>query len=142
MKGCDTFTIFLLATVIIISNNWTWQQGGDHLLFHSTTSTHSRTLRHIFATLHVRWLSHIFFNRTACIYQTATRWDLPIYRITTWLFDNVMLISVCLLEDLLLGFCHSNLRWETGELERTSIITLALQVNRLTQCASHLKYLV
>ena len=28
--------------------------GGDHLLFHSTTSTHSRTFRHLFATLHAR----------------------------------------------------------------------------------------
>ena len=26
----------------------------DHFLFHSTTSTRSRTLRHLFATLHVR----------------------------------------------------------------------------------------
>ena len=29
-----------------------------------------------FTTLHMRWLSHIF-NGTACIYQAATRWDLP-----------------------------------------------------------------
>ena len=29
----------------------------------------------LFATLHVRWLSHIF-NRITCIYQTATRWVL------------------------------------------------------------------
>ena len=29
-------------------------KGGDHLLFHSTTSTRSRTFRHLFATLHVR----------------------------------------------------------------------------------------
>ena len=34
--------------------------------------------------------SHIF-NRTACIYQTATRWDLPPYRITIWLIDGVTL---------------------------------------------------
>ena len=54
---------------------------GDHHLFHSTTSTGSRTFRHLFATLHVRWLSHIF-NRIACIYQAATRWDLPPYRLT------------------------------------------------------------
>ena len=60
------------------------RKGGDHLLFHSTTSTRSRTLRHLFATLHVRWLSRIF-NRNACVYQTATRWDLPSYRITIWL---------------------------------------------------------
>ena len=61
-------------------------KGGDHLLFHSITSTRSRTLRHLFATLHVRWLSRIF-NRNACVYQTATRWDLPPYRITIWVID-------------------------------------------------------
>ena len=72
--------------------HWHWQptgqqgKGGDHLLFHSTTSTRSRTFRHLFATLHVRWLSHIF-NRNACIYQTATQWDLPPYRIIIWLID-------------------------------------------------------
>ena len=60
----------------------------------SPTPTRSRTIRHLFATLHVRWLSHIF-NCTACIYQTATRWDLPSYRITIWLIDQVTL-SICL----------------------------------------------
>ena len=67
-------------------------------LYHFHPLTNIQT----FATLHVRWLSHIF-NRTACIYQTATRWDLPAYRITIWLID-VMLIFVCLLVDLNLGF--------------------------------------
>ena len=61
---------------------------------HSTTSTRSRTFRHLFSTLHVRWLSHIF-NRITCIYQTATRWDLPLYRVTIWLIDDVTL-SFCL----------------------------------------------
>ena len=72
------------------------QQGkrGVHILFHSTTSTRSRTFRHLFATLHVRWLSHIF-NRIACIYQTATRCDLPPYRTTIWLIDHVT-VSSCL----------------------------------------------
>ena len=80
---------------VFFHGHWrlTGQQGkrGDHLLFHSTTSTRSRTFRHLFATLHVRWLSHIF-NRTACIYQTATRWDLLPYRITIWLIDDVTLV--------------------------------------------------
>ena len=61
-------------------------KGEDHFLFHSTTSTHSRTFRHLFATLHVRWLSHIF-NRNACIYQTATRWyftTLSNYHLIDW----------------------------------------------------------
>ena len=61
-------------------------KGGDHFLFHSTTSTRSRTSTHLFATLHVRWLSHNF-NRNACIYQTATRWDftsLSNYHLIDW----------------------------------------------------------
>ena len=85
----------------------TGQQGKeeDHLLFHCTTSICSRKFRHLFATLHVRWLSSIF-NRTTCIYQTATRWDLPCYWITildwwcnanfclfTWWFDSRMLLQ-------------------------------------------------
>ena len=52
-------------------------KGGEHLLFHSTTSTRSRTLRHLFETLHVRWLSRIF-NRKACVYQTATRFPVRV----------------------------------------------------------------
>ena len=67
-------------------------KGGDHVLFHSTTSTRSR---HLFATLHVRWLSRIF-NRNACVYQTATRWNLPTYRIAIWVIDwwcNVCLFT-------------------------------------------------
>ena len=51
------------------------------------------TLRHLFATLHVRWLSRIF-NRNACVYQTATRWDLPPYRFTIWVID--WLCNICL----------------------------------------------
>ena len=92
------FFFFFFSIRVLFHRHWrlTGQQGkgGDHLLFHSTTSTRSRTFRHLFATLHVRWLSHIF-NRIACIYQAATRWDLPPYRITIWLTDDVTL-SFCL----------------------------------------------
>ena len=38
-------------------------KGGDHLLFHSTTCTRSPTLRHLFATLHVRWLTYFSSHR-------------------------------------------------------------------------------
>ena len=79
-----------------------WQLRGQHFhfpLFHFHSLTNIKT----FAILHMRWLSHIF-NRTACIYQTATQWDLPPYRIAIWLIDDVMLIFVWLLVDLILGF--------------------------------------
>ena len=67
--------------------------------FLSRTLTTHRTAGegrgHLFSTLHVIWLSHIF-NLIACNYQTATWWDLPPYRITilidwlmiTWSFDS------------------------------------------------------
>ena len=101
------------------------EKGREHLLFHSTASTRSRTFRHLFATLHVRWLSHIF-NRNACIYQTATRWDLPPYRVAVWF--------TCWID---LRFCYSYMKWEIDGLELAWTIILVLQANRLTKCASH-----
>ena len=86
-------------------------KGRNQLLFHTTTPTRSRTFRHLSATLLVRLLS-LIFNRTACIYQTATRWNLLPYRITMWLIDDLMLIFVCLLDDLILEFYYSKLTRE------------------------------
>ena len=90
-------------------------------------STRSQTLRHLFATLHVRRLSRIF-NCNACVYQTATRWDLPPYQIT-----------ICWLIMQFFGFCYSDLTWKTGEFELASTMTFMLQANRLTKCVSRPK---
>ena len=108
--------LFFFSIRVFFHRHWrvTGQQGkgGNHLLFHSTTSTSSRTFRHLVATLHVRWLSNIF-NRKACIYQTATRWDLPPYRIITiWLIDDATLVFVCLRDGLILAFLLQ--QFETG----------------------------
>ena len=88
------------------------EKEGKHILFPSITLTRLQTFRHIFARFHVLWLPHIL-DCTAFIYQAATRWDLPPYRITIWLFDDVILNFVCLLDDLILGFYYSSLRQET-----------------------------
>ena len=102
--------------------------------FHSTISTRSRIFRHLFdliylLTLHVRWLSHIC-NHVACIYQVATRWYLPPYRITIWLIDDVMLIFVCLIDDLTLGFCFfqsdTGNRWPRSRIDYYAYITSKL----------------
>ena len=65
---CFVFFCCFFSIRVFFHGHWrlTGQQGkgGDHLLFHSTTSTRSRTFRHLFATLHVRWLSHIFNRNT------------------------------------------------------------------------------
>ena len=82
-----------------------------------------------FATLHVRWLSHIF-NLTACIYQPAARGGLPPYRISIWLIDDVTLIFLYSLVDLIQGFCYSYLTLETSGLELLSTVILTLQANR------------
>ena len=69
-------------------------KGGDHLLFHSSTSICSGMFKHLFTILHVRWLSRVL-NRNACVYQTATRWDLILYWISIGLND--WWCNVCLL---------------------------------------------
>ena len=52
-----------------------------------------------------------------------------------WLIEDAMF--VCLLDELILGFCYSDLTLETRGFELASSITLVLQANRLTKCASH-----
>ena len=54
-----------------------------------------------------------------------------------WLIDDAMF--VCLLDELILGVCYSDLTWKTGGFELASTITLVLQANRLTKCDSHPK---
>ena len=56
-----------------------------------------------------------------------------------WLIDDVMF--VCFVSGLILGFCCSNLTWVTGGFELASTITLVLQANRLSKCASRPKSL-
>ena len=54
-----------------------------------------------------------------------------------WLIDDAMF--VCLLDELILGFCYSDLTLQTGGFELASTITLVSQANRLTKYASHPK---
>ena len=54
-----------------------------------------------------------------------------------WLIDDAMF--VCLLDELILDFCYSDLTLETSGFELASTITLVLQANQLTKCASHPK---
>ena len=112
-------------------------KGGEHLLFHFTTSIRLRTLRHLFATLHVRWISRIF-NRNACVYQTATRWDLPPYRMTIWVIHwwcNVCLFTWWIDTRFPLQRFYIGKRWIWTR------ITLVLQANRLTKCDSQVCYI-
>ena len=96
----NSFPIFQYKTFFPYKHSFFFLSGfsSQTLTIHRTAtlhSTRSRTLRHLLATLHVRWISRIF-NRNACVYQTATRWDLPPYRITIWVINwwcNVCLFT-------------------------------------------------
>ena len=48
-----------------------------------------------------------------------------------WLIDDAMF--VCLPDELILGFCYSDLILETGGFERALTITLVLQASQLTK---------
>ena len=54
-----------------------------------------------------------------------------------YLIDDAMF--VCLLDNLILGFLLQDLTRETGGFELASTITLVLQENRLTKCASQIR---
>ena len=58
ITGCFIKSFFSIRVFFHKHWRFTGQQekGVDHLLFHSSTSTNSRTLRHLFPTLHMRWL--------------------------------------------------------------------------------------
>ena len=120
--------IFFSVRVFFHRHWWfTGQQekGGDHLSFNSTSSSRSLTLRYLFATLHVRWLSHIF-NGNACAYQTATGWDLPPYQITIELVDW-WCNFVCLFVELILGLCYNNFTWKPVDLNLHQLSPLYYQ---------------
>ena len=80
---------------VLLHGHWwlTGQQGvvGDHLLFHSTTSTHSLIVKHTFATLHVRWLSCI---SNCMLVFTRLRLD-EIYDLIELPFHSLMMWCWC-----------------------------------------------
>ena len=63
-----------------------------------------------------------------------------IYHIIKLPFLTVDDMFVYLLDELILGFCYSNLTLETGGFELALTITLVLQANQLTKCASEPKW--
>ena len=79
---------------------------------------------------------HVFL--TATVVFTRLLLNLIYYLIKLpfeWLMDDAMF--VCLLDELILGFCYSDLTLETGGFELASTVTLVLQSTQLTKCASH-----
>ena len=82
------------------------KNGVDHHFCRSTTSTRSQAFKHFFATLHVRWLSHVLI---APLVFTRLLLD-EIYHLIElpfdWFIDDAMFVY--LLDGLSLDFCCSD----------------------------------
>ena len=70
---------------------------------------------------------HMFLIATLVFTRLLLDEILPPYRITIWLIDDVKFVLVCLLDDLILGFCYSNLdagnRWTRTRINYHPCIT-------------------
>ena len=112
-------------------------RGREGTIFYSTL-TFSPTYEHRDIYLQLcMWDDYHVFLITALVF-TRLLLD-EIYHLIEltfeWLIDDA--IFVCLLDDLILGFCCSDLTLETGGFELASTITLVLQASQLTKYASH-----
>ena len=133
---CITTNFFSIRLFFTDTADSQDSRGKEGTIFYSILPLPTTDEHWDITTLHVRWLSRIF-KRKACVYQTASQWNLPPYRITIWVID--WWCKVCLLDELTLGFCYSDLSLETSGFELASTITLVLQANQLTKCANHPK---
>ena len=70
---------------------------------------------------------HIFSIATLVFTRLLLGEILPPYQITIWMIDDVQFVLVCLLDDLILGFCYSNLdtgnRWARTRIDYHPCIT-------------------
>ena len=100
------FPIFYLSGFSFTdTDNSQQEKGGDHFLFHSATSTCSQTFRHLFVTLHARWLSHILIAllllpdcysmrfTTLSNYHLINWWCEVSFCLCTWWFDTRFLLQ-------------------------------------------------
>ena len=122
------FSLFFFPIRVFFQRYWrfTGQQRkeGDHLLFHCSTSTRSRTLKH--SQLCMRDDYHVFLIATFVFTRLLLK---EIYHLIEppfkWLIDDAMF--VWLLDELILAFCYSDFTLETGGFELASTITPVLQ---------------
>ena len=129
------FSISVFFTDTDDSQDSRGREGVDHLLFHSTTLP-AHELSDIYLQLwmwddyHVFLIATLVFIRLL-LHEIYHLIELPL----EWLIDDAMF--VCLLDELILGFCYSDLTLETSGFKLESTLTIVLQANRLTKCVSN-----
>ena len=107
------FFFFLSGFSFTDSDNSQNSRGREGTIFNSTLPL---PLAHKHSDIYLQlcmWDDyHIFLIATLVFTRLLLDETLPPYRITIWLIDDVKFVLVCLLDDLILGFCYSNL--DTG----------------------------
>ena len=114
--GCISLTLNAFFSILIFFHGY-WQltgqqeKGGYLLLLHSSTCIRSRTFRHLFATLHMRWLSHTFSLHCLYLpdYYTMRFTTLSSYYLIGWWCDVNFCLFTCWFD---FTFCHSYMTWE------------------------------
>ena len=113
-KSMDVINIFFFYQGFLSRTLTTHRTAGEGRgpFFISLYHFHPRTnIQTFICNFACEMTTHIF-NRIVCIYQTATWWDLQPYRVTIWLIGDVILVFVCLRDDLILAFLLQ--QFETG----------------------------
>ena len=136
LKLLNMFKHLFLETSIAQFCRWEFteqqEKGGEHLLFHSTTSTRSNTFSH-FTCYFAGEMTITVFNLNASVYQIAIWWDLPLCWISIWRID--WWCNVCLFTWWFDSrFFYSNLTQKIGGFDLASAITLVLKANSLSKC--------
>ena len=97
-----TLCLFFFSITVFFHGHWQIKREGT--VFYSTLPLPSA---HEHSDIYLQlctWDDYRIFLIATLVF---TRRDLPPYRITIWLIDDVMLIFVCLLVDLISGFVTS-----------------------------------
>ena len=89
-------------------------------------------INYLFATLLVRWLPRILI---ASLVANRRLVDKIHHLIDDDDDDDGVVISVCLFDDSILGFCYSSLTRKADRFELIPTIIFELQANLLTRCA-------
>ena len=130
--------VCLSIRVFFTDNDDSQDSGGrEGTIFYSTIllpPTHKHL--DIYLQLCIWYDYHVFLIATLVFSRLLLDENYHLIALTfEWLIDDAMF--VCLLDELILDFCYTDLTLETGGFELASTITLVLQANWLTKCASH-----
>ena len=138
MSSATAFTAFFLSECSFTDTDDSQDSGGwEGTIFYSTLPLPPA---HEYSDIYLQlcmWDDyHIFLIASHVFTRLLLDEILPPYWIAIWLIDDAKFVLVCLLDDLILGFCYSNLdtgnRWTRTHSDYHPCIT-SEPTNQLTR---------